>query len=229
MSFSLGQFVVNTARFHLKGNLAVLMGIVIATASLTGALLVGDSLRGSLADTVKNKLIWVNEAVLAQRFFNEQIVVKLGEKTAIPAIILKASIQVRDDQDCLVTQISRAQVVAVPEEFWQDEVKSAQWKNLKGAWLNHQAAIGLKISEKQNVVLRIEKPSAIPRESFLGNREDVVDSITLEVEKVLDRSDKYAGFNLFPGMDAPATIFVPLQLLQEKLGITSKINSILSS
>ena len=75
MSFSLGQFVVNTARFHLKGNLAVLMGIVIATASLTGALLVGDSLRGSLADTVKNKLIWVNEAVLAQRFFNEQIVV----------------------------------------------------------------------------------------------------------------------------------------------------------
>ena len=78
MSFSLGQFVVNTARFHLKGNLAVLMGIVIATASLTGALLVGDSLRGSLADTVKNKLIWVNEAVLAQRFFNELIVVKLG-------------------------------------------------------------------------------------------------------------------------------------------------------
>ena len=229
MSFSLGQFVVNTARFHLKGNLAVLMGIVIATASLTGALLVGDSLRGSLADTVKNKLIWVNEAVLAQRFFNEQIVVKLGEKTAIPAIILKASIQVRDDQDCLVTQISSAQVVAVPEEFWQDEGKSAQWKNLKGAWLNHQAAIGLKISEKQNVVLRIEKPSAIPRESFLGNREDVVDSITLEVEKVLDRSDKYAGFNLFPGMDAPATIFVPLQLVQEKLGITSKINSILTS
>ena len=229
MSFSLGQFVVNTARFHLKGNLAVLMGIVIATASLTGALLVGDSLRGSLADTVKNKLIWVNEAVLAQRFFNEQIVVKLGEKMAIPAIILKASIQVRDDQDCLVTQISSAQVVAVPEEFWQDEGKSAQWKNLKGAWLNHQAAIGLKISEKQNVVLRIEKPSAIPRESFLGNREDVVDSITLEVEKVLDRSDKYAGFNLFPGMDAPATIFVPLQLVQEKLGITSKINSILTS
>ena len=62
MSFSLAQFVVNTARFHLKGNLAVLMGVVIATASLTGALLVGDSLRGSLADTVKNKLVWVNQA-----------------------------------------------------------------------------------------------------------------------------------------------------------------------
>jgi hypothetical protein len=57
----------------------------------------------------------------------------------------------------------------------------------------------------------------------------VVDSITLEVEKVLDRSDKYSGFNLFPGMDAPATIFVPLQLVQEKLGVSSKINSILTS
>ena len=228
MSFSLAQFVVNTARFHLKGNLAVLMGVVIATASLTGALLVGDSLRGSLADTVKNKLVWVNQAVLAQRFLSEKIVVEIGDKSSIPAIILKASIQVRDEQDCLVTQISNAQVVAVPGAFWQDEGKSAQWKNVKGAWLNHQAALGLKISEKQNVVLRIEKPSAIPRESFLGNREDVVDSITLQVEKVLDRSDKYAGFNLFPGMDAPATIFMPLQMIQEKLGVTSKINSILT-
>jgi len=229
MSFSLGEFVVNTAKFNLKGNLAVLMGVVIATASLTGALLVGDSLRGSLADTVENKLVWVNEAVLAQRFLNEKIVVELGDKSAIPAIILKASIQVRDEQDCLVTQISNAQVVAVPEAFWQDEGESSQWKNLKGAWLNHQAALGLKISEKQNVVLRVEKPSAIPRESFLGNREDVVDSITLEVGKVLDRSNKVSGFNLFPGMDAPATIFVPLKQMQEKLGMTAKINAILTS
>lgn len=228
MSFSLSEFVVNTTRFHLKGNIAVLLGVIISTASLTGALLVGDSLRGSLADTVKNKLVWVNEAVLAQRFFNEKIVSAMADKSATPAIILKATLQVRDAQDCLMNQVTNAQVVAVDDDFWRDDVKSARWKNSKGAWLNHAAANGLKISAKQNVVLRIEKPSAIPRESFLGNREDVVDSISLEVDEILEKVDKYHGFNLFPGMGVPSTIFVPLKTLQDKLGIPSKINSILT-
>ncbi|NDH05543.1 FtsX-like permease family protein [bacterium] len=228
MSFSLSEFVVNTTRFHLKGNIAVLLGVIISTASLTGALLVGDSLRGSLADTVKNKLVWVNEAVLAQRFFNEKIVTAMADKSATPAIILKATLQVRDAQDCLMNQVTNAQVVAVDDDFWRDDVKSARWKNSKGAWLNHAAANGLKISAKQNVVLRIEKPSAIPRESFLGNREDVVDSISLEVDEILEKVDNYHGFNLFPGMGVPSTIFVPLKTLQDKLGIPSKINSILT-
>ena len=36
--------------FHWRGNLAVFLGVVVGTAVLTGALLVGDSLRGSLRD-----------------------------------------------------------------------------------------------------------------------------------------------------------------------------------
>jgi hypothetical protein len=36
--------------FHWRGNLAVLLGVVVGAAVLTGALLVGDSLRGSLRD-----------------------------------------------------------------------------------------------------------------------------------------------------------------------------------
>ncbi len=34
--------------YHGRGNLAVFLGVVVGTAVLTGALLVGDSLRGSL-------------------------------------------------------------------------------------------------------------------------------------------------------------------------------------
>ncbi len=229
MAYSLSEFIVNTAKFHLKGNLAVLLGVVIATASLTGALLVGDSLRGSLADIVKSKLMWVNEAVLAQRFFNEKIVPQLQEKSAVPAIVLKAALQVRDEQDCLVTQISNAQVVAVTKEFWQGDEKADLWKETKGVWLNNEAASKLQLMENTNVVLRIEKPSAIPRESFLGSRDDVVDSFLFKVEKILSPTDKFAGFNLFSGMEVPATIFIPIELLQEKLGVPARVNAILSA
>ena len=61
MSFSLGQFVVNTARFHLKGNLAVLMGIVIATARAQ----IGDRVLGyeSGADLYLTKPVHPRELI----------------------------------------------------------------------------------------------------------------------------------------------------------------------
>lgn len=43
-----GRLLLRNLRFHWRGNLAVLLGVAVGTAVLTGALLVGDSLRGSL-------------------------------------------------------------------------------------------------------------------------------------------------------------------------------------
>src|SRR5262249_34023326 len=42
--------------FHWRGNLAVFLGVVVGTAVLTGALLVGDSLHGSLRDLTLRRL-----------------------------------------------------------------------------------------------------------------------------------------------------------------------------
>ena len=40
--------LVRNLLYHWRGNLAVLLGVTVGTAVLTGALLVGDSLRGCL-------------------------------------------------------------------------------------------------------------------------------------------------------------------------------------
>ena len=59
--------------FHRRGNLAVLLGVAVGTAVLTGALLVGDSLRGSLRDRALRRLGPVDYALLANRFFRDSI------------------------------------------------------------------------------------------------------------------------------------------------------------
>ena len=51
--------------FHWRGNLAVFLGVVVGTAVLTGALLVGDSLRGSLRERTVQQLGWVEQALIA--------------------------------------------------------------------------------------------------------------------------------------------------------------------
>ena len=42
-----GRLLWRNLWFHWRGNLAVLLGVIVGAAVLTGALLVGDSLRGS--------------------------------------------------------------------------------------------------------------------------------------------------------------------------------------
>ena len=43
------RFLVRNLFYHWRGNFAIFLGVVVGTAVHTGALLVGDSLRGSLA------------------------------------------------------------------------------------------------------------------------------------------------------------------------------------
>jgi len=53
---TLPRLVARNLRFHWRGNVAVLLGVAVGSAVLTGALLVGDSLRGSLRDRAERQL-----------------------------------------------------------------------------------------------------------------------------------------------------------------------------
>src|SRR3982751_3351103 len=77
--------------FHWRGNCAVFLGVVVGTAVLTGALFVGDSLRGSLRDLTLQQLEWVDHALVAGRFFREELAGKLSAERVCPAILLQGS------------------------------------------------------------------------------------------------------------------------------------------
>src|SRR5437660_9044657 len=76
---------------HWRGNLAVLLGVAVATAVLTGALLVGDSLRGSLRDLTLRQLGWVDHVLISQHFIHEDLVDHVGANYICPAILLQGS------------------------------------------------------------------------------------------------------------------------------------------
>ncbi len=49
-------FLKRSVVFHWRSHLTVALGVVVATATLTGALLVGDSMRGGLLDHAVHRL-----------------------------------------------------------------------------------------------------------------------------------------------------------------------------
>ena len=62
-------------------NLAVVAGAAVATAILTGAFVVGDSLRDSLRRLTVERLGEIELAVVNNRFFGEQVVGTLAQDT----------------------------------------------------------------------------------------------------------------------------------------------------
>src|SRR5439155_21839381 len=78
--------------FHWRGNLAVLLGVAVGTAALTGALVVGDSLRGSLRAQALKPLGGDGQSLVAGRFFREGLGRHLPAGKVCPAILLQGSV-----------------------------------------------------------------------------------------------------------------------------------------
>src|SRR5438270_11740389 len=85
------QLVWRNLFYHWRGNLAVLLGVVVGTAVLTGALFVGDSLTGSLHTMAREQLSWVDQAMVAGRFVRAKLADEIQADKACPAIFLKGS------------------------------------------------------------------------------------------------------------------------------------------
>src|SRR3982750_3836463 len=81
---------VRNLAHHWRGNLAVLLGVAVGAAVLTGALFVGDSLRGSLRDRAVRQLNGVTARWVGGRFARETLPSK-GPGDVTPAIYLQGS------------------------------------------------------------------------------------------------------------------------------------------
>src|SRR5690242_4918188 len=86
------RLILRNLRYHWRGNLAVLLGVTVGSAVLTGALLVGDSLRGSLRARAERQLAGVDDAALFPTPIRAAVADGMPGKTA-PALLLPGSLQ----------------------------------------------------------------------------------------------------------------------------------------
>src|SRR4029453_11535649 len=68
--------------YYWRSHLAVVLGVATAVAVLSGALLVGDSVRGSLRDLVLGRLGRTDRVVVASGFFPEALAADLKNDAA---------------------------------------------------------------------------------------------------------------------------------------------------
>jgi ABC-type lipoprotein release transport system permease subunit len=228
-----GRLLVRNLAFHWRGNLAVLLGVAVGTAVLTGALLVGDSLRGSLRDQVTEQLGWVDQALIAGRFVRAELARQLDADRVAPAIMVRGAATKTAKATNDVRRAGQVMIIGVDERFWPADFRPADeefWESAKEkVILNRALANELGAQPGETVTLHLQKTSAVPRESLLGRRDaaEVVDALKLTVKGIL-ANERLGRFNVRPSLEIPRNAFVPLRMLQKALQQPGRVNAFLA-
>jgi ABC-type antimicrobial peptide transport system permease subunit len=221
----------NLAHFR-RTNAAVILGVATAVAVLAGALLVGDSVRASLRDLALARLGQADFVITASGFFREQLAADLQSHDqfaanfhgACPIIALEGAVT-RDENNA---RAGGVQVYGVDDRFWKFHGAKVQTPEGNDVLISQSLAQELGAKSGETIVLRIEKPSAIPVESLHGRKDQLGATVRFTVREALPLAS-LGEFSLRPQQGAVRAIFVPLGKLQRNLEQDGKANVMLLS
>jgi ABC-type lipoprotein release transport system permease subunit len=231
--FSFRRLVLRGLRYHWRINLAVVAGVATAVAVLAGALLVGDSVRGSLRDLVLERLGGTDHVVMSTGFFREQLASDLQAHPAFasaltgiaPLVIVQGFVS---DQES-GRRAGQVRVYGVDDRFWRFHgVADVSGPDDLTAMLSAGLAEELGARAGGTILIRVQRPLDIPLESLHGRKDDVGQTLRLDVRRVV-APESLGDFALDAQQGVVRAVFVPLALLQDELERAGRVNALLVS
>ncbi len=215
---------------YWRTNLAVIFGVATSVAVLSGALLVGDSVRASLRDLALARLGKTDFIITASGFFREQLAGDLKSHDrfaasfngACPIVALEAVVT-RDENNA---RAGGVQIYGVDEAFWRFHGANVRTPEGNDVLVSEALARELGSKPGDTLILRIEKPSAIPAESLHGRKDDLGRTVRLTMREALPMAS-LGEFSLRPQQGAVRAVFVDLKKLQRNIDQDGKANAIL--
>jgi ABC-type lipoprotein release transport system permease subunit len=214
-------------------NLAVACGVAAGTAVLAGALLVGDSMRGSLRHLLLDRLGRIDEALVSERFFRAKLAEEFAAAQqarqhpveAVPVILLNASLESADPQR--PGRANRVHLVGCDQRFRRlGHGGPSRPPGPRQIVLNRPVAEQLGAEVGRPLLLRLPRPGLIPADSPLGRKRETVHSVRVTVSEIIE-AEGLGRFGLRPTQQLPRNAYVSLSWLQERLGQTERVNAIL--
>ena len=223
-SFSL---LLRNLRYFRWSNLAVGTGVIVATAVLTGAMMVGDSVRESLRALAVQRLGPVDQAMVGPRFFLESLADRMGKSPEFGTWFdqIHAGIIVRGG--------ARAESEA-------ERTAGVQIAAIEGPWakvgpgmsiINGELASSLpSVKVGGKVIFSLPKLEDGPRDATLAKRGrgDVADETEpKQVASIAAERGFESMFSLSGGQRTPRNAWLNLADLQEVVGQAGRVNMLL--
>ncbi|MHC4078090.1 MAG: ABC transporter permease, partial [Planctomycetota bacterium] len=222
--------VRHSLRHFWRTHVGVVLGVACATAVLVGALAVGDSVRLSLGEQARNRIGRVDSAlVVRERYFHadlaERVKQDLGQ--ALLATVLQFQGIVRNQ--ARATRAGIVDVFGVDQRFFELSPRgNPRAAPAAGqALVNERLAAQLAVQPGDSILLRIEKPSMLPRDMLMATIDDISFALRLEVGEILGE-DEFGRFGLRASQVPPFNLFVSLPWLQKQLDLAGRANVVIA-
>lgn len=229
MKLSLLRIAFLSFKHSWKIGVSVALGVGVATAVIVGALLVGDSMRGSLRGLTLERLGRIEAMLYPRQFFDFSRVVPL-ESGYSPLIFFDKGVIEHSVSGQTVRRSGKIQIIGCDSSFWQmDEYLSEPVSGLEEdqVVLNQSAAEELGVSVGDLVTVRLPVEQAVPADSPLGKKEIDTEGIPrLKVVQII--ADRGLGrFTLSASQAAPMNVFLSREMIASILDREGQANMVL--
>ena len=223
------KLIIKSFLYYFKANILVALGVAICTAVLTGALVIGDSVRYSLEQSTFYRLGNTTHLVSAtDRFFREGLaddLAKNGKIDVAPVLLLEGMAVSEGGKD----RVNKVQVSGVDNRF--EKIAGSSFFSGIG---QNEVIISANLAERLSLkkgdpfLLHIKKASLIPLNAPFVSEAETSVSLRAVVKEVAER-EHLGFFNLKNSQTAPYNVFLSLAGLNELMKFKGKANNILIS
>jgi ABC-type lipoprotein release transport system permease subunit len=208
----------------------------VATAVLTGSLIVGDSIQASLRDLTLERLGRIERAITGERLFAASLADRLGESpdtTAVPVLALRGA-AVHATSGARAARVGIWGVDRRFGELFPDqgatrlELGRGQGQLFPSLAINAALARELGAQAGDEVLVQFERQGEVPRATLLGESDPAAALRSLRLTVTTVVPDRGLGrFSLTANQTLPLNAFVELGLLQRRLERAGQVNTLL--
>jgi ABC-type antimicrobial peptide transport system permease subunit len=229
------HIVSRSLRHYWRTNLFIMFGVMIATAVMTGSLLVGDSMTASLRENFLSRLGHVEHILVTPHFFPDSLGNRLASspplanKANIATLLLTRGVARPAEDD---SQAARVTVFGIDDQFWT-LFPHAKPQQLTGDSLaiSQSLADDLKLKIGDEIVLNVDRSGTVSDDILFANRgpEDTLRSLRGEIKAIIPANQGGDfGFDAgSAGGTSPRNIFLARKRLGTTLEHLDSANAIL--
>jgi len=210
-------------KFYWKNHLGLLAGAFLASAILSGSMVVGDSVRASLRMAAEQRLGRLGFSMGGgDRWFTQTLAQTTG---AAPAIVLRGAVSAGNGDK----RANAVQILGVNDTFWSlSQSGNTMALASDEIGLNQALANKLGVQAGDTVIVRFEAPSAISRDAPLSGSTNEEITLRRKIAAIIEAED-FGNFNLAASQVAPDNVFVPLEELQTAVEKDGRVNALFAA
>ena len=217
-------------KYFWQIHLTVALCTAVATGVLAGALIVGDSVRGSLRSLTTERLGTIQHALIADHFFQPEL---LNRQNTVPAILLNGTVVAPQTQ----TRASKVNIIGITEgffAFWEGypvpNLSKAENQPFDAIVINEALQNELDVQVGDALLVNMPQVADIHPEFLLGERDasEVIQTLRLVVSDIIP-TENAGRFNLRAHQNLPFNAFIALPVLQKVLGQANRVNTLFTA